>query len=63
MEPGGVLVFFCFFLYIIQSQTFAKRYDSAIQDTAKQALRYYKHHKALKIGDDGIRIWNGLERW
>lgn len=23
---------------------------------------YYKHHKALKIGDGGIRIWPGLER-
>ena len=23
---------------------------------------YYKHHKELKIGDGGIRIWPGLER-
>jgi len=39
-------------------QNYGRRSESG----GKPSGTYYKHHKALKIGDGGIQIWPGLEK-
>mmetsp|Transcript_102043 Transcript_102043/g.243332 ORF Transcript_102043/g.243332 Transcript_102043/m.243332 type:complete len:427 (+) Transcript_102043:78-1358(+) len=38
-----------------------QNYCRGLENDGRPAGTYYKHHKALKIGDGGIRIWPGLE--
>mmetsp|Transcript_2578 Transcript_2578/g.6194 ORF Transcript_2578/g.6194 Transcript_2578/m.6194 type:complete len:425 (+) Transcript_2578:53-1327(+) len=39
-----------------------QNYGRRVESDGRPLGTYYKHHKALKIGDGGIQIWPGLER-